>query len=76
MLSERGTDKEIFLTFHWEQGLVVRILRKLCCLKKKKLMEYKMELESYWVEEVWGWLKSLFGFFHKMLQKNMNEHVG
>ena len=75
MLSERGTDKEIFLTFHWEQGLVVRILRKLCCLRKK-LMEYKMELESYWVGEVWGWLKSLFGFFHKMLQKNMNERVG
>ena len=32
---ERGIDKEIFLTFHWEQGLVVRILRKRCCLKKK-----------------------------------------
>jgi len=31
---ERGIDKEIFLTFHWEKGLVVRILR-ICCLKKK-----------------------------------------
>ena len=43
---------------------------------KKKIMEYKMELKSYGVGEVWGWLKSLFGFFHKMLQKNMNERVG
>ena len=41
---ERGTDKEIFLTFHWEQGLVVRILRRIYGLKKK-LMEYKMELK-------------------------------
>ena len=73
---ERGTDEEIFLTFHQEQGLVVRILRRLCCLEKKIIMEYKMELKSYQVGEVWGWLKSLFGFFHKMLQKNMNEHVG
>ena len=71
---ERGIDKEIFLTFHWEQGLVVRILRRICL--KKKLMEYKMELKSYGVGEVLGWLKSLFRFFHKILQKNMNALVG
>ena len=32
---ERGIDKEIFLTFHWEQGLVVRILRRIYGMKKK-----------------------------------------
>ena len=39
-------------------------------------MEYRMELKSYGVGEVLGWLKGLFGFFHKILQKNMNALVG
>ena len=39
-------------------------------------MEYKMELKTYGVGEVWGWLKSVFGFFPKILQKNMNALVG
>ena len=72
---ERGIDKEIFLIFHWEQGLVVKNSKE-NMFEKKKLMEYKMELKSYGVGEVLGWLKSLFRFFHKILQKNMNALVG
>ena len=41
---ERGIDKEIFLIFHWEQGLVVKNSKE-NMFEKKKLMEYKMELK-------------------------------
>ena len=41
---ERGIDKEIFLIFHWEQGLVVKNSKE-NMFEKKKLMEYKTELK-------------------------------